>query len=117
METRVQPAPDLRKDKDPSVSDGKFFAAVGYISVLCFVPLFLKRDNQFAQFHGRQALVLFILEAAASMLKVIPVLGDVIFNLAWLIFGIFSLVAILKVLMGEYWDMPMVAPIASKITL
>ncbi len=117
METKIQPASDRRKDKDPTVSDGKFFAAVGYVSVLCFVPLFLKRDNQFAQFHGRQALILFILEAAASMLKVIPILGDVIFNLAWLIFGIFSLVAIMKVLMGEYWDMPMVAPIASKITL
>ena len=103
--------------EDPVIGEGKFFAVVGYFSVLCFVPLFLKRDNQFAQFHGRQGLVLFILEVAASMVKAVPILGDVIFVLAWVIFGIFSLVAILKVLSNEYWEMPMVYQIASKITL
>lgn len=97
-------------------NDGKFFAVVGYLSILCFVPLFLKRDNRFAQFHGRQGLVLFILEVAASMLKVVPVLGDVIFTLASVVFGIFSLVAIVKVLMNQYWEMPVIFPIASKIT-
>jgi len=55
--------------QDAEVQDAKFFAAVGYINILCFVPLFLKKDNKFAQFHGKQALVLFILEIAASILK------------------------------------------------
>ena len=54
--------------KDPEVQDGQFFAAVGYLSFLCFVPLALKKGNKFAQFHGKQALVLFILELAAGIL-------------------------------------------------
>ena len=108
------PAPD---PIDSIIREGKFFAIIGYFSFLCFVPLVLKRDNQFAQFHGRQALVLFILELAACILKVIPVLGDIIFVLAWMVFGIFSLVGMVKVLMNEYWEMPVIHPIAKKITL
>jgi uncharacterized membrane protein len=102
---------------DPVIQNGKFFAIMGYFSVLCFVPLFLKRDNKFAQFHGRQGLILFILEVAASMLKAVPILGDVIFVLAWVVFGILSLVAIVKVLTNEYWEMPVICQIASKVTL
>ena len=117
MEGGKKPEPQLPATTDPVIKEGKFFAVIGYFSVLCLVPLFLKRDNKFAQFHGRQALILFILEVAASMLKATPVLGDMIFVLAWVIFGIFSLVAIIKVLMNEYWEMPVIYPIASKVTL
>lgn len=99
------------------VKEGKFFAAIGYFSVLCFVPLFLKRDNTFAQFHGRQGLVLFILEIAISILKAIPFLGEIIYTIGWAILGVFSLIAIAKVLMNEYWKMPAIYSIASKITL
>ena len=116
--TQTEPSnPHTSNTPDPVIQDGKFFAAVGYIAFLCFAPLFLKRDNRFAQFHGRQGLVLFILELAASILKIVPVLGDVVFSFATVVFGIFSLVAIVKVLMNEYWEMPVIYPIASKITL
>ena len=102
---------------DPEVQEAKFFAAIGYVSVLCFVPLLLKKGNRFAQFHGKQALVLFILELAASILKAVPALGDVVFTLAFVVLGILSLVGIVKVLMGEYWEMPVIREVASKITL
>ena len=109
--------PKASSAPDPVIDEGKFFAVVGYISVLCFVPLFLKRDNQFAQFHGRQGLVLFILEVAASILKAVPALGDIVFTLAFVVLGILSLVGIVKVLMGEYWEMPVIQEVASKISL
>ncbi len=103
--------------QDAEVQDAKFFAAVGYINVLCFVPLFLKKDNKFAQFHGKQALVLFILEIAASILKIVPALGDLIFTVAFVVFGILSLIGIVKVLMGEYWEMPVIYDISNRISL
>lgn len=117
MESMRNSAQNLPETTDPMIRDGKFFAVIGYFSVLCFVPLILKRDNKFAQFHGRQALVLFILELAVSILKAVPFLGDVVFVLGWAVLGIFSLVAIVKVLMNEYWEMPVIHPIASKMTL
>jgi len=102
---------------DPQIQDAKFFAAIGYLSILCFVPLALKKDNAFAQFHGKQALVLFILEIAASIIKVVPALGDLVFTVAFVVFGILSLIGITKVLMGERWEMPVIYEISSRISL
>ena len=102
---------------DPEVQDAKFFAAVGYLSILCFVPLLLKKENKFAQFHGKQALVLFIMEIAASILGMVPALGDLVSRFAFVVFGIFSLVGIVKVLMGEYWEMPVVHDISTRVSL
>ncbi len=101
---------------DPEIQDAKFFAAIGYINILCFVPLFLKKGNKFAQFHGKQALVLFILEIGASILKIVPALGDLVFTVAFVVFGILSLVGIIKVLMGDYWEMPIVYDISDRIS-
>lgn len=103
--------------KDPEVQDAKFFAAIGYLNVLCFVPLLLKKGNKFAEFHGRQALVLFILEIAAGILKAVPALGDLVFSIAFVVFGILSLIGMVKVLMGERWEMPMIYEISSRISL
>ena len=102
---------------DPEIQDAKFFAAIGYLNVLCFVPLLLKKNNKFAQFHGKQALVLFILEAAVFIIKVVPVLGDLVSTVSLVIFGIFSLIGVMKVLMNEYWEMPVIYEISSRITL
>ena len=102
--------------KDPEVQDAQFFAAIGYLSFLCFVPLSLKKENKFALSHGKQALVLFILELAAAILKVVPALGDLVFTLAFVVFGILSLIGIVKVLMGEKWEIPVIHEIAERIT-
>jgi len=106
-----------KKTVDPEAEEGKFFAAVGYIFILCLVPLILKRENKFASFHGKQALVLFILEAAAAIIKVVPMIGPVLATFAFVVFGILSLVGILKVLTGEYWEMPIIHDISKKINL
>ena len=106
-----------KKAVDPEAEEGKFFAAVGYIFFLCLVPLILKKGNKFASFHGKQGLVLLILEIAAAILRVVPVVGPVIATFAFVVFGILSLVGVLKVLIGEYWEMPVVYDIAKKINV
>ncbi|MCB9800282.1 MAG: DUF4870 domain-containing protein [Candidatus Omnitrophica bacterium] len=107
--------PEAASD-DLQIRDGKFFAAIGYLFILCFVPLILKKDNKFAQFHGKQALVLFILEIAACILKAVPAVGDLVFTASFVVFGILSIVGIMKVLMGEYWEVPVVSEIAERIS-
>jgi uncharacterized membrane protein len=103
--------------QDPEIEEAKFFAAIGYLSILCFVPLLLKKENKFAQFHGKQALVLFILEIAAGILKVVPAIGDLVFTVAFVVFGILSLIGLVKVLMGEKWEMPVIYDISNRISL
>ena len=101
--------------RSKEIDDGRFFAAIGYFFILCWVPLLLKKDNEFAVFHGRQALVLFILEVAALILKTVPFLGDLFFSVSSVIFGILSLVGFLKALMGVYWELPLFSDIAKRI--
>ena len=115
MEGPASSAPNT--SQDPEIQDAKFFAAVGYLSFLCFVPLLLKKGNKFAQFHGKQALLLFILEVAAGIVSVIPALGDLVSKFGFVVFGILSLIGIVKVLMGEYWEMPVIYEISSRISL
>jgi len=45
----------------PLDGEEKIFAAIGYISFLAFLPLLARRDSEFAQHHGRQATVVFVI--------------------------------------------------------
>ena len=50
--------PDKLSDKQ--IMEGKIFAILSYLSILCIIPLVFKRDNHFVLSHGKQGLVLFI---------------------------------------------------------
>ena len=108
---------DASRPQDSEIQDAKFFAAVGYLNILCIVPLYLKKGNKFAQFHGKQALVLFILELAAGIISIVPAVGDLISRFAFVVFGILALIGIVKVLMEEYWEMPVIYEISTRISL
>jgi fumarate reductase subunit D len=104
-------------DIDKEVEEGRLFAILSYISFLCFAPLFLKKENRFAFFHARQGLVIFIGEILAAVLSVVPFFGAIVQFLAILVFSIASVTGIIQVLMGQYWKMPYVYPIAEKINI
>lgn len=102
---------------EKEIEEGKIFAVLGYIFILCLVPLLLKKDNKFALFHGKQGLILFIFEIATLIISAIPFLGWIIGVLALIIFPILSLIGIIRALMGEYWKMPIFGDLAEKITI
>ena len=104
-------------DVDKEIEEGRLFAILAYISFLCFVPLFLKKDNRFAFFHAKQGLVIFIGEILAAVLSAVPFFGAVVQFLAILVFSLASVIGIIQVLMGQYWKMPYVYPVAEKINI
>ena len=104
-------------DVDKEIEEGRLFAILAYISFLCFVPLFLKKDNRFAFFHAKQGLVIFIGEILAAVLSVVPFFGAIVQFLAILAFSLASVIGIIQVLMGQYWKMPYVYPVAEKINI
>lgn len=105
------------KNQDKEVREGMIFAVIGYLNILCLVPILLKKGNKFALFHGKQGLVLFIGEIAAGIINIVPVLGQFIWILSVLVFGILSLAGIVQSLMGNYWKMPVIGDIAEKISI
>lgn len=104
-------------EADLEVLEGRFYAAAGYAAFLCLIPLVLKKGNRFAQFHGKQAFVLFIFELGSTMLNAVPVIGTLMFQTTGIFFMLLSLVFIIRALKGEYWEFPLISPIAGKITV
>lgn len=103
--------------EDKEIQEGKIFAVIGYLGILCLVPLLFKKENKFALFHGKQGLVLFLGEIALGIISIIPFLGWFFGFFGVLLFGILSLIGIIQVLMGNYWKMPVVAEIADKFNI
>lgn len=106
---------DIDLPKSDDVSEGKVFAILSYLSILCIVPLLFKKDNEFVLSHGKQGLVLFIGQVIVFVAHIL--LGAWLFRLGMFIFGLLSLLGIFAVLKGEYVKIPIVCGIADKITL
>ena len=75
---------------DLDVENNKIVAAIGYVWILCLVPLFLKRHSKFSQFHAKQGLLLFILEVFGWLIFWIPLIG-------WILLVYVSVMAILGI--------------------
>jgi len=104
-------------EENKEIQEGKIYAVLAYLWILCFIPLLFKKDNKFALFHAKQGLVLFICSIALCLFRIIPLLGWVISIIGSIICGILGLVGIVQALMGNYWKMPVVNDYAEKIKL
>ncbi|MCB9770949.1 MAG: hypothetical protein H6754_00135 [Candidatus Omnitrophica bacterium] len=103
---------DAHKD---DVLEGKVIAILAYLSILCIIPLLIKKNNIFVLAHSKQGLVLFVGEVAVFILHII--FGVWFLKLGMFILLTLSFVGLLAVLRGQYIKMPVVSLIAEKITL
>ena len=94
--------------------DDKIFAALSYLWILALVPLFLKRDRPFVQFHAKQGFVLFVAEFILMLVAAIPLLGWLIWFFGWIIAVVFSILGILAALSGREWEMPWISDYVKK---
>jgi len=98
-----------KADENKDIFDNKVIAAFSYIWILFLIPLLLKKESKFCQFHAKQGLVLFIF----SLVAWFPLFG-------WLIglaIVIFSVIGIIKALAGERWEAPLIYDLSKKINL
>ena len=102
-----------KKTKTEDIEKNKVVAGIGYVWILCLVPLFLKRDSAFCQFHAKQGLVLFIIEIVCWLLFSIPVFGQLLL----LVILLLALMGIVNALKGNFWKMPIIGDLAEKINL
>jgi len=100
------------KTNDKDIEDNKFLAAIAYIWILFIIPLFLKKDSKFAQFHAKQAMIVFILEVAAFLTTFIGI-GWILYLVAI----VYVVLGIRAALDGKYWELPIIGKYAKKINL
>ena len=96
------------------ILEGKMYALLAYLSILCMIPLILKKKNPFVLVHGKQGLVLFVAEVGVFIFSIIsPQLSS---PLMFLLMA-FSFWGIIAVLRGRTVRLPVAASIADKIVL
>jgi len=105
------------KNSAQDAEENKILAAISYLGILCLIPILLKKDSKFVMFHAKQGLVLFIAEVAISFINIIPILGQMIWLVAALIFIVVSVMGIIKAYQGVWWKIPIVSEYAKKIKL
>ena len=105
--------PQVKKD----IEDNKVIAAIGYLGILCLIPLLLKPKSQFCKFHGKQGLILIIGWVINFVIGIIPFIGWVLGLLGMVALAILSIIGILKSLNGEYWEMPYLSEYAKKLNI
>lgn len=111
--------------------EDKLWAVLGYLGILCLLPLLLKKDKSFVQFHAKQGLVmlivcvaLWIISIPFAILALVPVVGPIMAGLwtavaAIVGIGLFVLwiIAIVNVVQGKTWKMPVLGGFADRIKL
>ncbi len=108
-------------DDQKDVAENRIVAAIGYVFILCLLPLLGKKESKYAQFHGKQGLVLTIagvvLWLASFVLAFIPVLGWLVMVLGWMSLVVLAILGIVNALAGKYWEMPFLGKYAKEIKL
>ncbi len=109
-------------------SQERLLGVLGYLAILFIIPLKVKRDSMFVQFHSRQGGVLFSLWAILSFIVLVVLLfvgssyiGTTVVVGIWMVatglYVLMSLIGIFKVALGERYRMPLIADLALKLGL
>jgi len=99
------------------IEENKIIAAIGYLGVLCLIPLLGKKDSAFCQFHGKQGLVLFVVWLVLSMINILPILGQLIWVLGSIVLLVLVILGMVHALNGEEWELPALGKYAKQIKL
>lgn len=95
------------------VDQDKAITYLSYIGILFLVPMLVKKDSAFAQFHAKQGLILTVGWFLGSFLYIFAGLGALV-HLAVLVLSVMGLINVNK---GEMKDLPLVGGLAKKINL
>ena len=106
-----------KKVQETSKTDENIYAIFSYLSVLCLIPILMKKDDEFVKFHSRQGLMLFTVEIGFMIINIIPVLGQLLNLFGMLACGIISIIGIVQVLQGNKWKIPVIGDWAEKIKI
>jgi len=106
----VQPLSDDAKEN-------KVLAIIAYLGILCLIPLLLKKDSPFAQFHGKQGLVLLLAWIVASVVMIVPILGWLVGAVAHLACLVLMIVGIVHAVKGEAIELPWIGKYVKSLNL
>lgn len=108
---------EMGMEEERTISEGKIYAVMGYLWILCFITLIVKKDNKFAVFHAKQGLVIFLCWLFLLVISIVPIIGNIVGFVGMIILFVLSLLGIVHALRGEYWVMPLLGGKAEEINI
>lgn len=112
------PNPGQEPAGDPKdVEENKILAIIGYLGILFLVPLLAKKDSPYAQFHGKQGMVLFIAEVVGYLIAVVPFIGWFLSLLIGLFTFVLAIMGIINAAGGKMKELPLIGEYAKKINM
>jgi len=110
----VQEKPMGNKD----VEENKVWAAIGYLGILCLIPLLAKKDSPFAQYHAKQGLALFIAGLIIGFASALPIIGwFIIAPIGGLLTLILFIIGLLNALGGKMVPLPVIGKMAANLKI
>jgi len=98
------------------IEEGKAAAILAYVPFMCFVPLVKMRQNQFALKHGKQGLILFLVEIVA-LIFLLPKISDLFWGFVIIACLALALAGILYAVQGREWKIPFLGDLADKFRI
>lgn len=90
---------------------GKILAGIGYLTgIVALIAILIEpyKDERFVRVHAFQALGLYVVMIVASLLNVIPVLGQIVWLVASIAVFVFAIIGAIKAFQGQEYEMPIV---------
>ncbi len=109
-----------KKVSSKDVEENKAIAAIGYLGILCLIPLLAKKDSPFAQYHGKQGLALLVLIIIAQLgwiIYWIPILGWLIMVAVYVLIAVLFVMGIMNALNGKMKPLPVVGKYAETLKI
>jgi fumarate reductase subunit D len=105
--------PDLEARE---IEEGKAAAILAYLPFLCFVPLIKMRENRYALAHGKQGLVLLLIELVAALLLV-PRISSLVWQVVLIGCLGAAIAGVWSVLQGGWFKIPIIGDFSEKLKL
>ena len=97
------------------MEENKLMAAVGYLGILCLIPLLFKRNSPYVQFHAKQGLVILIVWVILWIGNIIPILGQIVWAVGSVVLLIVVILGIVNALNGKMWPIPFLGKYAAQL--
>ena len=95
------------------IADHKVMASLSYLHVLCLVPLLTMKSSRYAQEHAKQGVLLLLVWLVGGLVFWFPLFGQ----LAAIACLIVNIIAFVKCLNGEFWEIPIIGQYRNKVNL
>ncbi|PZR16040.1 MAG: hypothetical protein DI536_07015 [Archangium gephyra] len=92
----------------------KIQLVLAYFGIFALIPYLTVKDSEFVKYHAKQGLVLNVIGGVAlTIISAIPFV-NLLGCILWPALFVIDVLAIMKALKGERWNIPVVSDLATK---